>query len=71
MVAENLVTARERELGRCVSHSWRGFPTSPRSLEPPKQYSANICWINEWISVTDKMEISWTNTGLEEVYICV
>lgn len=47
------------------------FLTSLRPPKPPREDSANVCWMNEWISETHTTEISWTNTGLEEEYIFV
>lgn len=46
------------------------LPPGP-SCESPEEHLANICRISECISESRTTEISWTNTGLEEVYIFV
>lgn len=46
------------------------LPLGP-SCESPEEHLANICRISECISESRTTEISWTNTGLEEVYIFV
>lgn len=74
--AENWAKASGKGTGAIRSRRpWRAgltFPASPGpSCASPGEHSANICRISEWISESRRTEISWTNTGLEEVYISV
>lgn len=76
-VAENLVTTSGKGTSTAMSLCPRSAgpmsPTYPRPCGgPPKSRAlSQYLWINGWISETCTTEISWTNTGLAEVYAFV